>query len=62
MITFHVDVLLHNAHIHTYIHTYVWQANALYLKGMFMGELELLLCPKSADEKRVWLEKLQRAG
>ena len=38
------------------------QANALYLKGMCMGELELLLCPKSADEKRMWLEKLQRAG
>ena len=41
---------------------YVWQANALYLKGTFLSELELLLCPKSADEKREWLEKLQQAG
>ena len=38
------------------------QAYNLYLRGELMGEIDVLLCPSTAEEKRTWLEKLQQAG
>lgn len=37
------------------------QPLSLYLKGLLV-DVEIVLCPQSMEEKRVWLESIQQAG
>ncbi len=38
------------------------QVNALHLKCLSVSDVEILLCPRTPEEKQLWMEKMLIAG